>query len=58
MGGKLEYCGLICIGHLSEAEGIFEAILQKQEMDSKFVGRNITWIGSDSWGDNIPPRYI
>ena len=48
---------VVLFGHLSEAEGIFEAILQKQEMDSKFVERNITWIGSDSWGDNVPPRY-
>ena len=48
---------VVLFGHLSEAEGIFEAILQKQEMDSTFVERNITWIGSDSWGDNVPPRY-
>ena len=48
---------VVLFGHLSEAEGIFEAILQKQAMDSKFVERNITWIGSDSWGDNVPPRY-
>ena len=48
---------VVLFGHLSQAEGIFEAILQKQEIDSKFVERNITWIGSDGWGDNVPPRY-
>ena len=44
---------VILFAHLHNAEGIFEAILQRQE----FAKRNITWIGSDSWGDIVPPRY-
>ena len=42
---------VVLFAHLVNAEGIFEAILQKQEMDAKFAERNITWIGSDSWGN-------
>jgi hypothetical protein len=48
---------VVLFAHVSDAEGIFEAISQKQETDSKFAEREITWIGSDSWGDNVPPRY-
>ena len=33
---------VVLFAHLSNAEGIFEAILQKQEMDTKFAERNIT----------------
>ena len=48
---------VILFGHPSNAEGIFEAVLQRQSMDAVFANRNITWIGTDSWGDNLPPKY-
>ena len=48
---------VILFAHLHNAEGIFEAMLQRQEIDTDFAKRNITWIGSDSWGDLVPPRY-
>ena len=48
---------VVLFAHLNNAEGIFEAILQRQAVDAKFAERNITWIGSDSWGNNVPPRY-
>ena len=48
---------VILFAHLHNAEGIFEALLQRQEINTEFVKRNITWIGSDSWGDNVSPRY-
>ena len=38
-------------------QGIFEAVLQKQEVDAEFAKKNVTWIGSDSWGSRVPPRY-
>ena len=48
---------VILFAQLSNAEGIFEAVLQKQADDAEFAKRNITWIGSDSWGGRVPPRY-
>ena len=48
---------VILFAQLSNAEGIFEAVLQKQEVDAEFAKKNITWIGSDSWGSRVPPRY-
>ena len=48
---------VILFAQLSNAEGIFEAVLQKQVDDAEFAKRNITWIGSDSWGGRVPPRY-
>ena len=48
---------VILFAHLNNAEGIFEAVFQRQAIDTEFTKRNITWIGSDSWGDNVSPRY-
>ena len=48
---------VILFAHLFNAEGIFEAILQRQAVDVEFAERNITWIGSDSWGGILPPKY-
>ena len=49
---------VILFAHLFNAEGIiFEAILQRQAADVEFAERNITWIGSDSWGGILPPKY-
>ena len=43
--------------HQKEAEGLFEAVLRRQATDKEFVMRNITWIGSDSWGKSVSPKY-
>ena len=48
---------VILFAQLSNAEGIFEAVLQKQRVDAEFANKNITWIGSDSWGRRVPPKY-
>ena len=48
---------VILFAHLNNAEGILEAIYQRQAMDTEFARRKITWIGTDSWGDNVPLRY-
>ena len=36
------------------AIGLLGAVKRRQETDSNFAAKNITWIGSDAWGDNIP----
>ena len=48
---------VILFAHLNNAEGIFEAVSQRQAVDAEFAKRSITWIGSDSWRDKVPPRY-
>ena len=48
---------VVLFGHLRNAEAIFEAVLRRQMSNKSFSERNITWIGSDSWGDAISPRY-
>ena len=36
------------------AIGLLGAVKRRQESDPDFASRNITWIGSDAWGENIP----
>ena len=50
---------IILFCHLKDAEGIFEAILRRQATDEELGKRslNITWIGSDSLGNSISPKY-
>ena len=36
------------------AIGLLNAVKRRRERDPDFATRNITWIGSDAWGDNIP----
>ena len=48
---------VILFAHLNNAEGIFEAVYQRQAIDSEFAKRKITWIGTDSWGDGVSLRY-
>ena len=48
---------VVLFGHRSHAEALFEAALRKENADKEFAERNITWIGSDSWGSNRFPKY-
>lgn len=48
---------VVLFGHLRNAEGLFEAVSRRQAIDIEFANRNITWIGSDSWGGAVPRRY-
>ena len=36
------------------AIGLLTAVKRKRELDPEFAARNLTWIGSDGWGTNIP----
>ena len=48
---------VVLFGHLSNAEALFEAALRREAVNKEFARRNITWIGSDSWGNNRPLQY-
>ena len=48
---------VLLFGHVENAIGIFEAIERRVSSDAGFPLQNLTWIGSDSWGDNLPDRY-
>ena len=43
---------VILFGHAINAKAIFDAILRRKTLDKEFKLRNVTWIGSDSWGNN------
>ena len=36
------------------AVGLLTAVKRKQDVDPGFAVRNLTWLGSDGWGTNIP----
>ena len=44
----------VLFGQLSTAVGVLEAIARRQESDLGGNLKNITWIASDAWGDQIP----
>ena len=41
---------IVMYAHLAHSECLLEAASQKGKIDKEFAQRNITWIGSDSWG--------
>ena len=43
---------IILFAHASNAEAIFDATLRRQVFDKGFM-KNITWIGSESWGNDM-----
>lgn len=47
---------VLLFGHSEDAIGIFEAIERAMD-NSDFRLHNLTWIGSDSWGDNLPDKF-
>ena len=48
---------IVMYAHLSHSECLLEAALQKGKIDKEFAQRNITWIGSDSWGGISSLKY-
>ena len=50
----------VLFGHMEAAEGMMKALMRYQQNDSN-VDRseldNLTWIGTDSWGDSLPSKY-
>ena len=45
---------VVLFGQLATAIGLLEAVERRREVDMEFASRNLTWIGSDAWGDQIP----
>ena len=45
---------VVLFGQLATAVGVLEAVGRKKASDPKFATKNITWIASDAWGDQIP----
>lgn len=45
----------VLFGHLDAAVGIMTALKNNRDASSKLS--NLTWIGTDSWGDSLPPEF-
>lgn len=48
---------VLLFGHTANAVGMFKAISGRVSDDPSFPLQNLTWIGSDSWGDSLPEMY-
>ena len=48
---------IVVFSHIAHARALFEAALERENDNKEFAKRNITWIGSDSWGNNRPLEY-
>ena len=46
----------VLFGHVEAAVGMMEA-LNRSYMQGNYVFSNLTWIGTDSWGDSLPSEY-
>ena len=47
---------IVLFGQRDTAIGVLQAVAQKRRMDPVFRSKSLTWIGSDGWGDMIPPE--
>ena len=45
---------IVLFAQRDTAIGLLKAIRRKQDTDSHFALKNVTWIGSDGWGDRVP----
>ena len=48
---------VVLFGHTDNAIGILTEIKARTITDSNFPLQNITWIGSDSWGNKLPDEF-
>ncbi len=48
---------VLLFGHNENAIGILRVLRDRVAADSTFPLQNLTWIGSDSWGDTLPDEY-
>ena len=46
----------VLFGHVEAAVGMMQA-LKRSYMQGNHVFSNLTWIGTDSWGDSLPSEY-
>ena len=47
---------VVLFGHLEAAVGMMQA-LGRARMHGDYTLNNLTWIGTDSWGDSLPSEY-
>ena len=47
---------VVLFGHLKTAVGMMQA-LGRARMHGDYTLNNLTWIGTDSWGDSLPSEY-
>ena len=47
---------VVLFGHLKAATGMMEALIRSKN-SSGFVFSNLTWIGTDAWGDSLDAKY-
>lgn len=45
---------VVLFGQLATAIGLLEAVERRLRVDPEFGSKNLTWIGSDAWGDQLP----
>ena len=45
---------VVLFAQRNTAIGLLNAVKRRQESDPDFAVKNITWVGSDAWGNNIP----
>ena len=48
---------VLLFGHMENAVGVLGTIRERVTEDPLFPLQNLTWLASDSWGDNLPPEY-
>ena len=48
---------VLLFGSLENAIGMLRAIEGRVARDPEFPLQNLMWLGSDSWGDNLPDEY-
>ena len=44
---------VVLIGQLATANAILEAVARRRLLDQTFSKRNLTWLASDAWGDQL-----
>ena len=47
----------VLFGHLDAAVGMMEALTSFKESSNGSKLKDLTWIGTDAWGDSLPPEY-
>lgn len=47
----------VLFGHLDAAEGMMEALTEFKASSNASDLKDLTWIGTDAWGDSLPAEY-
>ena len=47
----------VLFGHLDAAVGMMQALIEFRKGSNASMLKDITWIGTDAWGDSLPAEY-